>query len=167
MKIDLLPLPHTSDFTVSAELNANNNSSLLKITLTGDISEVSLSESDHEELWRHTCFELFIRDRHGEGYEEINCSPGGRFSRTYLSSYRNVHSVREFHTAPDIICSRQGDSCEYAICFAGIDIVQGEIAVAVITADDRGTRRFWGMNHRGDIPDFHHDDNFFRFEISD
>ncbi len=166
MKIDLLPLPHTSDFDVTAEITARGSGSLLRIKLMGDISEVSLSGSDHDELWRDTCFELFVRDKHCDGYEEINCSPDGRFSRTYLSSYRKAHSAGDFQIQPEIICKYHEDFCEYEINLFGIDIVQREIAVAVITADEDGVRRFWGVSHKGELPDFHHDDNFFRFDFS-
>lgn len=165
MKVRLTPLPHIADFTVSAELDLREDHLLLKYSLSGDISEVSLDGSECEELWRHTCFELFIRDREGSGYEEINCAPDGRFTRTWLSDYREVHSVKEFHPLPKMRSgSIGGFECE--IYFFDLDVSNREISVAVITADQSGTRRFWGVNHFGETPDFHHEENFFAFDPS-
>ena len=41
-----------------------------------------------DELWKHSCFELFVRPDRGSGYYEFNFSPSGEWAAYRFSDYR-------------------------------------------------------------------------------
>jgi hypothetical protein len=45
------------------------------------------------ELWKHTCFELFLSTPHSPGYWEVNLSPSGDWNFYSFNSYRQNMSV--------------------------------------------------------------------------
>src|ERR1700756_4658002 len=46
-----------------------------------------------DELWRHTCFEVFIRGPAGPAYYELNFSPSTEWAAYRFSGYRNGMSI--------------------------------------------------------------------------
>src|SRR5262245_9526011 len=62
---------HVGDLT-AGELN-------LRYVLDADLSRIRIpsqrSSLHTDGLWKHTCFEAFIRDRAGTAYRELNVSP--------------------------------------------------------------------------------------------
>lgn len=41
-----------------------------------------------EALWKHTCFEVFLRDVEGEAYVELNFAPSGQWAAYRFDGYR-------------------------------------------------------------------------------
>ena len=110
-----------------------------------------------DDLWRTTCFELFLKPTGGESYCEFNLSPSERWNAYDFERYRGGMSERPMPREPECIM-RQGSS--FAIFDAAIPIggvPDGECAMglsAVIEELD-GTISYWALAHDGDTPDFH------------
>ena len=65
---------------------------LLEYELRGDLAGVRIATERTEELWRHTCMEVFIAARPAGAdsgpYLEFNLAPGGQWAAYRFSGYR-------------------------------------------------------------------------------
>jgi hypothetical protein len=110
-----------------------------------------------DELWRTTCFELFLRPEGGEGYVELNLSPSERWAAYDFSGYREGMAGRPASREPDCTM-RLGSS--FAIFDAAIprDVLPALPAAANFAAvieEEGGAISYWALAHPGEKPDFH------------
>ena len=108
-----------------------------------------------DELWKTTCFELFLYD--GEGrYRELNFSPSGQWAIYSFAGYRNRagHAVLRDH--PEIK-HEQGASVFVQTVFVDATILLGaeRAALAAVLEEEGGRPSYWAMAHNGLKPDFH------------
>ena len=109
------------------------------------------------ELWRTTCFELFLKPRGGEDYCEFNFSPSERWAAYDFDRYRE--GMRDRPLAMEPTCTlRVGSS--FAIFDAALPAgaLPGEpsaMALAAVLEEEGGARSFWALAHGGEAPDFH------------
>src|SRR5882757_2800870 len=78
---------------------------VLSYVVTGEMSDVRIppvSEAARsDDLWRHTCFEAFVRASSGDEYYEFNFAPSTQWAAYRFSSYRSGMCVAvEISTAP-------------------------------------------------------------------
>jgi hypothetical protein len=64
----------------------------VRYVLRGAVDKISLRTPDGEELWRHTCFEAFLRVEGEEEYLEYNVAPSGLWN---VYSFRGYREGRE------------------------------------------------------------------------
>lgn len=155
-------MPETTAFSVSYKIESEE-SWLVEIVIAGDISSIDLTGSSSPELWRATCFELFYKNPEEEAYCELNVAPDGRCTHVELESYRKIIREIPMKSNPAVQIKTSSDMISIQINLNDFDLEQKEIAVAVITADSQGVRRFWGIDHWDGNPDFHREENFFVF----
>lgn len=112
-----------------------------------------------DELWRHTCFELFVGVP-GSGYLEFNFSPSGEWAAYGFSGYRI--GMRDLEIAPPVI-EAGFDTEGYAL---GVSVSPGELAepwrigLSAIIEEHGGAKSYWAVAHPPGKPDFHHPDCF-------
>jgi hypothetical protein len=110
-----------------------------------------------DELWKTTCFELFVRPDEGEAYAEFNLSPSERWAAYDFTGYRAGVSERPVSREP--ACTlRQGSS--FAIFDAAIPrdaMPAGECAAnfAAVIEEQGGVLSYWALAHPRAKPDFH------------
>ena len=79
---------------------------LLTYVVTGKISDLRLppvaAAARTDELWRHTCFEAFVRPSPGEAYYEFNFAPSTQWAAYRFDSYRSGMRVATEINAPRI-----------------------------------------------------------------
>lgn len=161
MRIDLKPIPATIDYTIVYEITRDGNDCLISIEINGYLGSIDFSGAQGEDLWRGTCIELFLCREIGNHYREFNFAPDGRYTVQDLSAYRTNPSPRTFQIAPSVAISRRPSSATMTVHISKPLKDFKYAAVAVITADLRGTRTFWGIDHWDNTPDFHRLENFF------
>ena len=110
-----------------------------------------------DELWRTTCFELFLMPDGSNGYCEFNLSPSERWAAYDFSDYRDGMTERKAPREPECTM-RQGSS--FAIFDAAIPagaLPWGGCAAALtcVLEEEGGVKSFWALCHPGDEPDFH------------
>ena len=112
-----------------------------------------------DELWKTTCFELFLYD--GEGrYREFNFSPSGQWAMYSFAGYRNRDRNREGEAAlrdfPDIR-HEKGDKVFVQTVFVDSTILLGaeRAALAAVIEEQRGRPSYWALAHNALKPDFH------------
>jgi hypothetical protein len=110
-----------------------------------------------DELWKTTCFELFVRPAGGEAYVELNLSPSERWAAYDFTGYRAGMAERPASREPDSTI-RLGST--FAIFDAAIprDVLPALPAAANFTAaieEQGGVKSFWALSHPDAKPDFH------------
>jgi predicted GIY-YIG superfamily endonuclease len=154
--------PHLSALPVQPfSLEARFARSRLRFILTGPVSALRVpppaTPARRDELWRHTCFELFARTPNG--YVEFNLSPSGEWAAYRFSGYRE--GMAEWETSPPRIqVSRSEHRLDLAAQLQLPDRVQA-IGLSAVIEELNGTKSYWALRHPpGDTPDFHHPDCF-------
>lgn len=110
-----------------------------------------------DELWRTTCFELFLKPAGGESYVELNLSPSERWAAYDFGSYRAGMAERPASREPDSSI-RLGST--FAIFDAAIprDVLPALPAAASFAAvieEQGGAVSYWAIEHAAAKPDFH------------
>ena len=105
-----------------------------------------------DELWKTTCFELFVSTAAG-GYTEYNFAPSGAWAAYAFDAYRSGMRPLELDHPPEI----QADETPVAfILDAVIDLHEGSrIGLSAVIEESSGTRSYWALAHPEGKPDFH------------
>lgn len=112
-----------------------------------------------DDLWRHTCFELFVRS--GAGYQEFNFAPSGRWAAYAFSSYRE--RVSDLPTAAPFISCRSEPYrrvVDVVVQRTPSDSYPLRVGISAVIEDVGGGRSYWALAHPAERPDFHHPDSF-------
>lgn len=119
-----------------------------------------------DELWKTTCFELFLYDGDGS-YRELNFSPSGQWALYGFAGYRNRAGEAKLRDHPEIR-HELGDSVFVQTVFVDASILLGAVraALAAVIEEEGGRPSYWALAHNGLQPDFH-DPFTFRIALRD
>jgi hypothetical protein len=143
---------------------------VLTYIVHGNIGELRLppaaAPARGDELWQHTCFEVFVGTAAGAAYYELNFAPSTRWAAYRFSSHRDGMQIATEIGAPRI--EMQSSSDRYTLQAAvRIDELSGlpsdrpwRLGLAAITEDTHGGKSYWALAHPPGKPDFHHFDCF-------
>jgi hypothetical protein len=108
-----------------------------------------------DDLWKTTCFELFIAHA-GGAYREFNFSPSGRWAAYDFSSFRQSEGNSDLRDSPHVSVER-GEEITVATVRVPIDALGGARrgALTAVIEEEGGVTSFWAPAHGGDQPDFH------------
>lgn len=185
-----MQIPQEHDFTLTAypgvetaavrriggRISRTPGALSVSFLLEGDLERLRVPEpripSFADELWRHTCFEIFIARKGEPGYYEFNFSPSGEWAVYAFSHYRErvpLDPALDLSAIdPRLKVRRSAGKLELDVVVR-LDCLgndsQSKLLLglsAVIEARD-GTSpslSYWALNHPGPKPDFHHADAF-------
>ena len=108
-----------------------------------------------DELWQHTCFELFLYD--GEGrYREFNFSPCQQWAAYRFAGYRNGREDFEPVVHPDIAHERGRTVFTLTTFLSAKELEGAQMAAATAVIEEEGGRpSYRAMVHNRIEPDFH------------
>jgi len=140
----------------------------LQYRLRGDLMGVTVpaagTPARRDELWRHTCFELFVRRVAQGSYAEFNFSPSGEWAAYRFDAYRQGMRVLELAASPAIEAQREAGMLEVqAQVVLPAPWERGpalQLAVSAVVEACDGTLSYWSLAHPLGKPDFHHGDGF-------
>jgi hypothetical protein len=139
----------------------------LRYSLAGRTSEIAFPPRGHgraDDLWRHTCLELFIRQAGQDGYVEFNFAPSTQWAAYRFDGYRaGMRVADEFKTLDMAGGGRSGlFELRVAIDLDGVVDPGADwtIALAAVIEDRAGALSYWALNHPAGNPDFHHPEGF-------
>ena len=119
-----------------------------------------------DQLWRHTCFEAFIRASPGAGYYELNFSPSRQWAAYRFDDYRSGMRVPDEIGAPSVEVRSNGASYELQASLE-LDRVPGLpsgarwcLGLSAVIEEAGGGKSYWALAHPPGDPDFHHSDCF-------
>jgi hypothetical protein len=110
-----------------------------------------------DDLWRTTCFELFLMPEGGEGYCEFNLSPSERWAAYDFSGYRAGMAERPADREPQGTM-RLGSSFaifDAAIPLAALPNRECRMNLAAVIEEQGGAKSYWALAHPAGKPDFH------------
>jgi hypothetical protein len=142
---------------------------LLSYVVTGAIDAIRIPPPETPKradgLWRHTCFEAFLRAPAGDAYYELNFSPSRCWAAYRFESYRSGMRVADEIGAPLIEVQSRADDCVLRASIA-LDRVSGlprdvpwHLGLSAVIEDADGLS-YWALAHPPGKPDFHHADGF-------
>lgn len=139
--------------------------------LTGELEALLIPELSNprraDELWKHTCFEIFILKADAPGYVEFNFAPTGQWAAYSFRSRRSgMRSIEEVSEAPigTMMFGRQ------FVLKAELDLSGAEglppedapwrAAVSTVIEAADGRKAYWAVQHPEGNPDFHAPEGF-------
>jgi hypothetical protein len=143
--------------------------------VTGKINDLRIppvvAAARTEELWRHTCFEAFVRASPGAGYYEFNFAPSTQWAAYQFSGYRSGMRVATEIGAPRIEVQSSPERYALQACLEldrlpSLPLDAGwRLGLAALLEETSGRESYWALAHPPGKPDFHHSDCF-AYEIS-
>jgi hypothetical protein len=138
---------------------------ILSYVVSGRISDLRLppvvAAARADELWRHTCFEAFIRPSSGSAYYEFNFSPSTQWAVYQFSYYRGGMRVATEIVAPRVeVRSTAGSyTLQAALELDGLSR-PWRIGLSAVLEETNGRKSYWALAHPPGKADFHHSDCF-------
>ena len=119
-----------------------------------------------DELWRHTCFEAFVRALPGAAYYEFNFAPSMQWAAYRFSDYRSGMSVAGEISAPRVEAQSTGERYELqaSLELDRLSSLPGDavwrLGLSVVIEETSGRKSYWALAHPPGKADFHHSDCF-------
>lgn len=157
-------------WSIGAEVELTPGAALLcHYELHGDVGRLRVPAARAgrraDELWQHTCFEVFAAPP-GGGYYEFNFAPSLEWAAYRFSGYREHMTPAALARAPGIKARRTPDRLEltvhlYLEGLAGLARAgQLRLGLSAVIEDDGGRLSYWALHHAPGNPDFHDPDAF-------
>lgn len=148
------------------QLQREGQDLLISYQLAGQIGQLDLpapaaTASRRDELWRHSCFELFAaRD---SAYREYNFAPDGSWAAYDFTARRTGMSAASV-PAPHLTSARTASTFELN---ARVPLTSSpqRLGLCAVLQDWQGQISYWALAHLSDRPDFH-DPASFLAEVS-
>lgn len=131
----------------------------LTYILRGRMNEAVLPEIGElrrqDELWRHTCLELFVALP--RGYAEFNFSPSRAFAAYHFTGYREGMAPLE-GVEPAIAVTPGADDYRLDVSLAVPGLGDGPVRIGLcaVVEETNGVISYWALDHGPNKPDFHH-----------
>ena len=108
-----------------------------------------------DDLWKTTCFELFVDLGQG-AYREFNFSPSGAWAAYDFADYRQSSGDADLPQPPHVTADRGEAVVAGAVRLPGSALAGARGAsLCAVVEEAGGVLSFWSNCHRGEKPDFH------------
>ena len=122
----------------------------------GDVTQMVIPQpappERTNELWKATCFEIFVAG-HGGGYSEFNLSPSGAWAAYEFDGYRqgmhNLNAVIEIDT------STSNKQLEVTAKIESEFPLPSHVGLTAVIEEADGVIRYWSTAFAPGKPDFH------------
>lgn len=117
-----------------------------------------------DNLWQHTCAELFLAGASGEAYREFNFAPSGEWAAYDFLAYRRRSDSLPEIPAPIIGLSAADGRVVLEVklaasCLPAFALPPRASLTMVLEGTD-GSLSYWALEHASAQPDFHRRDSF-------
>lgn len=154
----------TEPLSLQVNVRANAERLVVRFRLTGLLDSLAIPARGcperRDELWRHTCFEVFVQMNGGPAYAEFNFSPSGDWAAYRFDSYRTGMNALDTDP-PRLRCTRKRYALELT---AAVRIpplfAPTRLGLSAVIEETSGRKSYWALAHPAREPDFHHPDCF-------
>jgi hypothetical protein len=116
-----------------------------------------------DELWRHTCCEVFVRPTEAPEYFEFNFSPSMAWAAYRFIGYREGMANAEV-SAPQITLNKTDDTVGLEATFnvpeSRASFGKARLGLSCVIEESNGRISYWALAHPEGKPDFHHVSGF-------
>ncbi|MGH7896132.1 MAG: DOMON-like domain-containing protein [Candidatus Binatia bacterium] len=171
--IPLVPHPSTPErvWRVAARAERRAGGELrLRYELEGALAGVRIPRPGAlrrgEELWRHTCFEVFLAAEDKPGYVELDFSPSREWAAYAFVRYRAGGALTDSRLVPQVVVRRESDVLAVDVLVALEDLTVSyrdavlRVGLSAVVESKAGRCSYWALRHPGLKPDFHHEEAF-------
>jgi hypothetical protein len=135
----------------------------LRYVLSGDLAALAVPprapSRRTDELWRHTCFEAFVRPLPGAAYREFNLAPSTQWAAYRFAAYRE--GMEPAGTPPPRVEVEAGAGrLTLHATLAVPDPGRWRLGLSAVVETTEGRVSYWALRHPPGRPDFHHGDCF-------
>ncbi len=116
-----------------------------------------------DELWKTTCFELFLQPARSAGYVEFNFSPSSRWAAYRFEDYRAEMCPLPLEVEPFIVAPKDQEPFELEIDLerdATISTGDLRMGISAVIEETGAAKSYWALAHAPGPPDFHNRDCF-------
>lgn len=106
------------------------------------------------ELWKTTCFELFLKEEGSSEYIELNFSPSGKWDCYHFESYRSPQPPTRYNDCQVNFLKQELGLVEVEVRLDKMPQMLLANATAVI--EDESGINYFAYEHAKDKADFHH-----------
>lgn len=160
---------------VAARIRRTQNGTLaMTYVIDGDLARLKIPAPAFprigEELWQHTCCEIFIACDGQAAYHEFNFSPSGAWAAYAFTRYREgaplAHRGWDLTLVAGVSARSAGNRLELdaSIRLDRLSPLHAAakltLAVSTVIEDRDGGLSYWALRHPPGRPDFHHPDAF-------
>ena len=142
--------------TVEAELARTAEGAVATFRAIGDLSRLILpagaAPGRADDLWRTTCFELFVGGE-GEAYREFNFSPSTLWAAYAFDRYR--HRLGNAEARVDIQCARDPKTFTLTAHIGGAFANPARVGLSAVIEESDRRIRYWATAFAPGKPDFH------------
>lgn len=133
--------------------------------LTGAIGDLRMPRDSPAaragELWRHTCFEVFIRPTAGEAYFEFNFAPSTQWAAYRFSGYRSgIHDADIDVPRIEARSAAGHFTLQTVLELDALPPGSWKLGLSAVIEETGGRLSYWALAHPASKPDFHHADCF-------
>ena len=164
------PFDKTPDITITGKIKRTDNQLSIQYEVSGDVDQIVLpapskSPLRKDDLWKATCFELFIAVSDQPQYWEFNMSPSSDWNVYVMDAYRQVNMREEIaYSQLQFEFNATQDKLSVNISLDLNPIVQLEqilqIGIAAIIQTKDGNESYWALAHPNPQADFHLRESF-------
>lgn len=169
MRLSLKPHPDSRSAAVTAiavEVTRPRADELaLRYMVSGDIARLRLpalaTPARADELWKHTCFEVFLRPMADAAYVEFNFAPSTQWAAYAFDGYR-TRTAHEYEVAAPRIEVRPGATqfeLRSTITLPNLSALS-RLGLSAVIEETNGHTSYWALAHPPGRADFHHADCF-------
>lgn len=166
MHVHLQPHPaHPPSTLTSLDARIERTAEGFTVTyeLQADISALRIpapaTPARTDELWKATCFELFLKRPDSTAYFEFNFSPSTQWAAYGFTNTRE--GMSPFADANPIIeCECKSDSLLLTASLRLPTDLPLAASVTAVIEDAKSAKSYWALAHPAHKPDFHHPDSF-------
>jgi hypothetical protein len=149
----------------AAAILADGGALALRYVLAADMARLEVPQPRAprraDGLWRHTCFECFVRGV-GSAYLELNFSPSGEWAAYAFDAYREPAPLPAAFD-PRIAVSVSAEALELVATVPAEALPRAarrRIGLSAVVEETSGAIAYWALRHAPGKPDFHHEDAF-------
>jgi hypothetical protein len=141
---------------IDAELERLPNGAVASFRVHGDISKLVIpptaTPARADNLWRTTCFELFVAGE-GSSYREYNFSPSGQWAAYAFDSYRE--GTREAPVEIETEYYQQKNELQFSAKIKDEFANPANVGLTAVIEESDGVIRYWSTAFAPGKPDFH------------
>jgi hypothetical protein len=167
MRHPLKPFTLKADFSLDFEAERRAGGIHFEFRLS-DFSQLKFPDLQpaparkrRDELWRSTCFEIFVGAKDQTAYLEMNLSPTGDWNTYAFTNYRAGMSASADAVAPLVSLEKKNGVIIRGLLHSG-ESMRGPLALsaAAVLEYENGAIEYWALKHAGSRPDFHLRESF-------
>jgi hypothetical protein len=166
--------PSEAARAVVAQIRRTQGGTLtLTYLIDGDLARVKIpahaSPRPEEQLWRHTCCEIFVACHGQAAYHEFNFAPSAAWAAYAFTRYREggpLAAAGELPLVTGVTARKAANRLEVGATIR-LDRLSPlharaklSLAVSAVIEDREGALSYWAIRHPPGRPDFHHPDAF-------